>query len=87
MNQFQDTRVSVEITALARNMVIDGVRMDLRCFWISHPRPRYEILVSGRGQTGVVDVPADQETRLGEQIEEVAVCFATAVRIQREFYS
>jgi hypothetical protein len=87
MNHSEDTHVSVEIPALACDMEIDGIQVQLRCFWISHPRPRYEILVWARGQSGVVDVPADQESRLDQQMLEVAVCFATAVKIRNEFYS
>jgi hypothetical protein len=43
--------------------------------------------VWARGEQGIFDVPADQESELDDQMVEVAVCFATAVKIRTEFYS
>lgn len=87
MNFSHEAILPVEIPGLARNMEIDGIRVGLRCFWIAHPTPRYEIRVWGCGQTGVVDVAAEHESILGEQMEEVAICFATAIKIRTEFSS
>lgn len=87
MNHFQVSDVPVEIAALARDMEIDGIQVSLRCFWISQPSSCYQIQVWARGEQGVFDVPTDQEAELDEQMVEVAVCFATAVKIRTEFYS
>lgn len=87
MKFFQDPRLSVEIPSLARALEIDGIMVSLQCFLITGPAPRYEIVAHGRGQSGVVDVPLDKEPELSEQIEEVAVCFATTLKIRGEYRS
>lgn len=87
MNKLQAQAVSVEIPALARARRIDGIQVSLQCFLITSPVPRYEIVVHGRGQSGVVDVPWHPDVDLDDQMEEVAVCFATALRIQSEYRS
>jgi hypothetical protein len=87
MNKLGASLYPVEIPSLARTREIDGVHVSLQCFLITGPAPRYEIVVAGRGQSGVVDVPADPEIDLDDQMEEVAVCFATALKIQSEYLS
>jgi hypothetical protein len=79
----------VELTALARVREIDGILVSLQCFWINEPVPRYEILVHGHGESGVVDVPANCPVDLDEQMEEAAVCFATTLKLRliNEYWS
>jgi hypothetical protein len=82
MNYHYEHRIAVEIPALARAWEIDGILVSLQCFWVAGPVPRYEILVRGRGESGVVDLPANSTGNLDEHMEEVAVCFATTLKLR-----
>lgn len=79
---------SVEVAKLARTVEIDGITVSVRCFRVHEPEPHYELLVTSRGESGVIDVPiGDGEDALEAQIEEAAICFATALRLRSDTFS
>ena len=73
---------AVEVQQLTRSWHFDGVHVTVRCFYVLASRPRYELLMTGRDSTGMVDIPVDQEHDLTIQMEAAALCFAAAVRLR-----
>jgi hypothetical protein len=74
-----------ELPELARSCEIDGIQVTVRAFLVPEPRPRYEIVLSGEGQTAIVDVPADEGESLDERIDQALSGFVAAIRARTEF--
>lgn len=87
MYKLQPIVRTVEVEQLTQTWQFDGVDITVRCFYVIAPKPRYELLMSGRGSAGVIDVPVDREDSLPAQMEEAAVCFATVVRLRQAMAS
>ena len=69
-----------ELPELARSCEIDGIQVTARTFLVAGPRPRYELVLSGAGQTGIVDIPADERDTLDDRIERALSGFVAAIR-------
>lgn len=87
MNQLTEIDGAVEVTQLAQTRSVDGIEVTIRCFWVAQPKPHYELLMSGRHESGIVDVPVGKEHLLGDEIEEAAICFATSLRLRQKSWS
>ena len=72
----------LEIKQLARSMEIAGVLVSARCYLVTGPRMRYEFVLEGRGECGIVDIPAEKEDQLREMMERYAFLFAHSVRMR-----
>ncbi len=72
---------------MARAVSIDGVLVRVRCFLVASTVPHYELYMTGRGESGIIDVRRERESHLPSEIEEAAMCFATSVRCRQEFPS
>jgi hypothetical protein len=73
-----------ELPELARSCELDGVHVTAHTFRVAGPRPRYEIVLSGAGQTGIVDIPADEGDTLDERVEQALSGFVAAIRARTE---
>ena len=69
-----------ELPELARTCEIDDVLVTVRTFLVAGPRPRYEVVLSAAGQTGIVDVSADEGDTLDERIDQALSGFVAAIR-------
>lgn len=87
MNQLLEIDGAIELTQLARTHSVDGIEVSVRCFWVTSPKPHYELLMNGRHESGIVDVPLSKENCLADEIEEAAVCFATSLRLRQNAWS
>jgi hypothetical protein len=74
----------MELPELARSCEIKGVPVTARTFLVAGPRPRYEIVLSGAGQTGIIDVPADERDTLDDRIDGALSGFVAAIRARIE---
>jgi hypothetical protein len=73
-----------ELPELARSCEVHGVQVTARTFLVAGPRPRYEVVLSGAGQTGIVDIPADEGDTLDERIDRALSGFVAAIRARIE---
>jgi len=69
-----------ELPELARSCEIDGIQVTVRTFLVAAPRPRYEVVLSGAGQTGIVDISTDEGDTLDERIDQALSAFVAAIR-------
>ena len=84
MTNGQGQESKTELPELARSCEINGVRVTARTFLVAGSRPRYEIVLSGAGQTGIVDIPEDECDTLDEGIERALSGFVAAIRARIE---
>lgn len=85
MNLSADPDASLEIDALAQSFNIQDVLIQARCFKVNAPKPHYEIILYGRGESAIVDVALREESVLEELIETSAACFAASIQLKNGF--
>lgn len=85
MTNGQGQEGRTELPELARSCDIDGDQVTARTFLVTGPRPRYEIVLSGAGQTGIVDVPEDERDTLDDRADRALSGFVAAIRARIEF--
>lgn len=74
-----------ELPELARSCEIDGIQVTVRTFLVAEPRPRYEVVLSGAGETAIVDISADEGDALDDRIDQALSRFVAAIRARIEF--
>lgn len=73
-----------ELPELARSCEVGGIQVTVRAFLVRDPRPRYELVLNGDGQTAIVDVPADEADTLEDRVEQALSGFAAAIAVRAE---
>lgn len=73
---------AIEVVGFRQTVHVDGMQMTVRCYLMDKPNLHYEVFVHGLGETCIVDIPCQQESRIGQLIADIVICFAASLQIR-----
>ncbi len=75
---------SVEVSLCPGSFTIDGYTVSVSCFRVEEPYPHYELVLQCGLESGVVDIPDEEEGTIGDRAETAADIFVAAIKLRSQ---